>query len=180
MLSLIHDIYANFDQYPTLEVRASFLYISKAFDRVSHEGLLVKLERIEILEILVSLLRSFLGNRFQQVVLNCQCSSWSSVLAGVPQGSILAPLLSPIYINDLPDNLQTTAKLFAGDKSLFSTMYDPNISASQLDSDMKKYSHWAYKWKMIFNPDLCKQAQEVIFSRKTVKKDLDFPHEKSN
>ena len=92
----------------------------------------------------------------------------------------MAPLLFPIYINDLSDNLQTTAKLLADDKSLFSTMYDPNISASQLDSDMKKYSHWAYKWKMTFNPDLCKQAQEVIFSRKTVQKDLGFPHEKSN
>ena len=60
-------------------------------------------------------------------------------------------------------------KLFADDKSLFSTVYEPNISANQLESDLKKISHWAYKWKMNFNPDLSKQAQEVIFSRKTVK-----------
>ena len=60
-------------------------------------------------------------------------------------------------------------KLFADDTSLFSTVYDPNISASQLESDLKKISHWAFKWKMTFNPDLSKQAQEVIFSRKTVK-----------
>ena len=60
-------------------------------------------------------------------------------------------------------------KLFADDISLFSTVYEPNISASQLESDLKKISHWAYKWKMNFNSDLSKQAQEVTFSRKTVK-----------
>ena len=65
--------------------------------------------------------------------------------------------------NDLPENLQSTVKLFADDTSLFSTVCEPNISASQLDSDLKKISHWAYKWKMNFNPDLSKQAQEVIF-----------------
>ena len=102
-------------------------------------------------------------------MLNGQCSSWSSVLAGVPQGSILGPFLFLIYINDLPENLQSTVKLFADGTSLFSTMYDPNISASQLGSDLKKISCWAYKWKMFFNPDLSTQAQEVIFSRKTFK-----------
>ena len=70
LLSIIHDIDANFDHHPTLEVRANFLEISKAFDRVWHEGLLFKFERIEISGNLLSLLRSFLSNRFQQVALN--------------------------------------------------------------------------------------------------------------
>ena len=91
------------------------------------------------------------------------------MLAGVPQGSILGPLLFLIYINDLPEGLESSVKLFADDTSLFSTVYDPNMSADQLDKDLKKISDWAYKWKMIFNPDLSKQAQEVIFSRKTNK-----------
>ena len=81
----------------------------------------------------------------------------------------MKPLLFLICINDLPENLQSTVKLFADDKSLFSTMYEPNISASQLESDLKKIYHWTYKWKMNYNPDLSKQAQEVIFFRKTVK-----------
>ena len=72
-----------------------------------------------------------------------------------------------MIINDLPDYLQSTVKLFVDDTSLFSTVYDPNISASQLESDLKKNCHWAYKWKMTFNPDPSKQAQEVLFSRKT-------------
>ena len=169
LLSIVHDIYASFDQIPTLEVRANFLDISKAFDKVWHEGLLFKLEHIGISGNLLSLLKSFLNNRFQRVVLNGQCSNWSSVLAGVPQGSILGPLLFLIYINDLPEGLESSVKLFADDTSLFSTVYDPNMSADQLDKDLKKISDWAYKWKMIFNPDLSKQAQEVIFSRKTNK-----------
>ena len=147
LLSIVHDIYANFDQHPTLEMRANFLDISKAFDKVWHEGLLFKLERIGISGNLLSLLKSFLSNRFQQVVLNGQCSSWSSVLAGVLQVSILGPLIFLIYINDLSGNLQSTVKLFADD-TLFSTMYEPNISASQRESDLK----------MNFNPDLSKQA----------------------
>ena len=79
------------------------------------------------------------------MVLNDQCSNWSSVLAGVPQGSILGPLLFLICINDLPDGLESSVKLFADDTSLFSTIYDPNISADQLDKDLKKISDWAYK-----------------------------------
>ena len=74
-------------------------------------------------------------------MLNGQCSSWSSVLAGVLQGSILGPLRFLIYMNYLPENLQSTRKLFADNTSLFSTVYEPNISASQLENDLKKFSH---------------------------------------
>ena len=169
LLSIVHDIYASFDQSPTLEVRANFLDISKAFDKVWHEGLIFKLEHIGISENLLSLLKSFLNNRFQRVVLNGQCSNWSSVLAGVPQGSILGPLLFLIYINDLPEGLQSSFKLFADGTSLFLTVYDPSMSADQLDQDLKKISNWAYKRKMIFNPDLSKEVQEIIFSRKSYK-----------
>ena len=79
------------------------------------------------------------------MVLNGQCSNWSPVLAGVPQGSILGPLLFLIYINDLPEGLQSSVKLFADDTSLFSTAYDPNMSADELDEDLKKISDCAYK-----------------------------------
>ena len=73
LLSIVHDIYASFDQSPTLEMRANFLVISKAFDKEWYEGLIFKLEHIGISGNLLSLLKSFLNNRFQRVVLNGQC-----------------------------------------------------------------------------------------------------------
>ena len=71
-------------------------------------------------------------------MLDGKCSSWLSVLAGVLQNSILGPLVFLIYINDLPENLQSAVKLLADDTSLFSNVYHPNISASQLERDLKK------------------------------------------
>ena len=83
--------------------------------------------------------------------------------AGVPQGSTLGPLFL-ISINDLPNGLQCNPKLFADDISLFSTR------TVSLNNDLTKISEWAVKWKININPDLCKQAQELLFSRKTSSK----------
>ena len=118
---------------------------------------------------LLKLFQSFLSDRQQRVVVNGQHSNWAPVLAGVPQGSILGPLLFLIYINDLPDNLESLAKLFADDTSLFSTVRDRSKSAKLLNDDLQKISDWAFKWKMLFNPDVTKQAQEVIFLVKVIK-----------
>ena len=73
--------------------------------------------------------RRFLRNRKQRVVFNGQTSNWENIYAGVPQGSILGPLLFLIYINDLAENLSSNPKLFADDTSLFSAVDDLNISA---------------------------------------------------
>ena len=112
------------------------------------------------------LIHSFLSDRHQRVVLNGQSSKWSHIKAGVPQGSILGPLLFLVYINDLPEGLTTSAKLFADDTSLFSVVHDSAASTAFLNDDLLKISRWAYQWKMIFNPDASKQAQEIVFSRK--------------
>ena len=74
-----------------------------------------------------------------------------------------------IYVNDLPNGLKSECKLFADDASLFSVAHDLNISASDINNDLKLISEWAFKWKMSFNPDSTKQAQDIIFSRKKVK-----------
>ena len=85
-------------------------------------------------------------------------------MSGIPQGSVLGPLLFLIYINDLPDGINSLCKIFADDTSLFSKVYDIHKSASKLNDDLEKISYWAYQWKMHFNPDPNKQANEVIFS----------------
>ena len=99
------------------------------------------------------------------MVLNGKCSQWSPIGAGVPQGSGLGPLLFLVYINDSVDNISSDAKLFADDTSLFTVVYDEDIATEQLNRDLKIIAEWAYRWKMQFNPDVTKQAIQVIFSQ---------------
>ena len=106
----------------------------------------------------------FLKNCQQRVVLNVQFSSWAKVNAGLPQGSILGPLLFFIYINDLPNGLQSNPNLFADNTSLFSTVQGITTSTVSLNNDLKKISEWAAQCKMNFNPNPSKQTQELLFS----------------
>ena len=118
LLAIPHNIYCAFESTPSLETRAVFLDLSKAFDRVWHDGLLYKLDCNGISHTLLDLLRSFLLNEMHRVVLNGKCSNWEFISSGVPQGSILGPLFFLVYINDLADNLKCCIKLFADDTSL--------------------------------------------------------------
>ena len=167
LLSIAHNIYKSFDD--GYEVRGVFLDISKALDKVWHDDLIFKLQENGISGNLLNVLKHFLTNRKQRVVLNGQSSSWTNVKAGVPQGSILGPLFFLIYINDLADGLSSNTKLFADDTSLFSVIHDSVITTLELNSDLSRIKQWAFQWKMSFNPDPNKQAQEVIFSRKLKK-----------
>ena len=110
---------------------------------------------------LLNLLSNFLRNRKQRVVLNEQTSSWADANAGVPQGLILDPLLLLIYINNLDDGFSSNANLFPDGTSLFSDVHNANTTANELNNDLVKISRWAYQWKMSFNLDPSKQAQEV-------------------
>ena len=121
LISITHEIYRAFNCNPSLEVRGIFLDLSKAFDKVWHQGLLFKLESFGIRGKLLNLLEDYLSNRF-------------------PQGSIVGPLMFLIYINDLPDGLNSIAKLFADDTSLFSIVQDPNESAKYLNLDLSVIS----------------------------------------
>ena len=164
LLAITHEIYKFFNAF--LDVRAVVLVISKAFDKVWHQGLLYKMKQNGISGNLLETLTDFLKHQKQRVILNGQNSSWENVEAGVPQGSVLSPLLFLIYINDLPDNLSTNVKLFADDTLLFSVVHNIPTSSCDLYDDFNRVRECAFRWKMSFNPEPSKQAQDVTFSRK--------------
>ena len=88
------------------------------------------------------------------------------LLSQLYQGSVLGPLLFLVYINDLTDTISSTMKLFADDASLFLRVRDVHMCHQTIRSDLGKITDWAHQWKMRFNPDVSKQAVEVIFSQK--------------
>ena len=163
LLSIIHEMQTAFDNISTLDVRGVFLDISKALDKVWHAGLVFKLKSFGVEGELLSLLKNYLQNREQRLVLNGQISGWRKINSSVPQGFVLEPLLFLIYINDLHDGITSMCKIFAGDTYLFSKVLDIDKSVTKLNTDLKKISQWTYQWKMQFNPDPNKQANEIIF-----------------
>ena len=98
----------------------------------------VQIKENGISDKILNIITDFLSVRKQRFILNEPASSWASIEVGLRQGSILGPLLFLIYINDFSNNLSTTAKLFAGDTSLFSIVQSVNTSASHLNSDLRK------------------------------------------
>ena len=167
LISITSNIYESFEKYD--ETRALFLDISKAFDKVWHDGLIFKLKCNGISGNLLNLFENYLQNRYQRVVLNGTTSDWRGITAGVPQGSVLGPLLFLVYINDLTDNISSHMRLFADDSSLFTRVEGVDQTQEKLIEDLQTVTNWAHQWKMVFNPDITKQAIEVIFSVKKKK-----------
>ena len=106
------------------EVRAIFCDISRVFDRVCHKVLLFKLKSAGVSGSLLTWFSDYLNNRKQRVVIPGASSFWTSVKAGVPQGSILGPLLFLLYINNIVENINSSFRLFADDTSLYIIVED--------------------------------------------------------
>ena len=160
LLYLVNEIHEAFEDPKSLEVRAVFLDLSKAFDKVWYDGYGGIYGR------LLKLFENYLHKRKQRVVLNDFSSDYSLIESGVPQASVLGPLLFLICINDLERNIKSNINFFADGTMLFSIVKDPIISANDLNQDLDKICQWAHQWKMEFNPDPTKQATEMLFSCK--------------
>ena len=146
------------------EVQTVFCDISKAFDRVWHKGLLHKLGGIGCSENVLAWFSSYLSGRKQRVVFNGKFSKWVEVLAGVPQGSILGPLLFLIFINDIVKHIGGSIRLFADDISLYIIVDLPEDAARILNADLQTISQWWNAWLVTFNAS---KTLSMIFSRKS-------------
>ena len=133
-----------------LEVRAVFLDISKAFDKVWHDGLIFKLKQNGVSGKLLMFFESYLCNRKQRVMINGSYSDYANIESGVPQGSVLGPLLFLVYINDLEKNIKSNVKFFADGTMLYSVVNDPTITAVDLNHDLGIFinGHISGKWNL--------------------------------
>ena len=166
LLAITHEIYKSFDCNHSLETRVVFLDISKAFDKVWHEGVLFKLKCYGVEGGFYNIFENYLHDRKQRVVLCGQSFSWLNVNAGVPQGSVLGPLLFLIYINDLPENIVSVTKLFADDTSIFSTVYDKAKTNMDLNQNLSTIKNWPFNGKCILTQILPNKPQRLFFLAK--------------
>ena len=132
-----------------------YMDYAKAFDTVPHRRLLHKLSKYEINPKAVSWIENFLGNRTQQVIVQGEESSWKPVTSGIPQGSVLGPLLFVIFINDLPDCVTSEAYLFADDTKIFRVIANEE-DRGELQKDLNQLDTWSKDWLLKFHPQKCK------------------------
>ena len=142
------------------------LDFSKAFDKVNHLKLLQKLQEHGASKQIVSWIQSFLIGRTQSVVVNGKMSDHVPVTSGVPQGSVLGPLLFLLYINDLPDSVTSQVRLFADDTAVYLTIASPT-DCQKLQSDLLALESWEKHWDMEFNPSKC-QVLHITRSKKPI------------
>ena len=153
LLEYLEDITSLYDEgYP---VDVQYLDCEKAFDKVPHRRLLKKLESVGIRGDLLKWIEGFLSNRQHRVCIRGSVSSWKPVHSGVPQGSVLGPLLFVIYINDLVEDLECEASLFADDAKIYRAIRTAD-DAEALRRDMKRLEEWSNKWLLTFNANKCK------------------------
>ena len=152
LISAIHDWAKGINFRSQTDV--ILLDFSKAFDSVPHERLLVKLDFYGIRGKMLNWIRAFLTNRKQKVSVNGVLSSSRPVVSGVPQGSVLGPVLLLLFINDISNSIRSNLRLFADDCVLYkevATQQDCQI----LQQDLHLLSHWSTNWQLSFNVSKC-------------------------
>ena len=170
-----------------MNVDAILMDFSKAFDKVSHQRLAIKLDHYGIRSNLLQWIKSFLANRSQQVLVEGHSSSPAPVTSGVPQGTVLGPLLF-LYLNDMPLKVSSTTRLFANDSQLYRKIKSPE-DAPILQEDLNRLQQWEKGWQMSFNPIKCKvirstrkrnpiKTSSIYIYNKECEQQLGFPKKK--
>ena len=153
LIITIHDLASVLNSKGQTDV--VLLDFSKAFDSVSHKRLFIKLAHYGIKGKLLTWLKNFLTDRTQETVVDGEFSNPCKVTSGVPQGSVVGPLLFLLFINDLPEGLTSKVRLFADDCALYLQLTSED-SPPKLQSDLDRLSAWSSTWKLKFNPSKCR------------------------
>lgn len=160
LLEVLDKWTAALDKGETIEI--AYMDFQKAFDTVPHQRLLAKIRSYGIDGLLSDWLRDFFTNRTQRVVVKGVKSAPSVIESGIPQGSVLGPILFVIFINDLPDDISSSIYLFADDTKIFSKWTPGMADQDKLQDDLNKLEQWTGKWLLKFHPDKCKR---MVMSR---------------
>ena len=136
----------------------NYMDFQKAFDTVPHTRLISKLKSFNIRNDLVNWIEAFITNRRQKVAENEKESNWHKITSGIPQGSVLGPLLFVPYVNDLPELTKSNTFLFTDDIKIFRAITNTN-DQDILQQDLSILEQWSDKWLLKFHPDKCKHME---------------------
>ena len=153
LVDFFHDMFSIYDKSRAVDIL--YLDFRKAFDKVPHKRLMAKVRSLGIIDKVGNWIEYWLSDRKQRVVINGTSSGWREVTSGIPQGSVLGPLLFIIYINDLDLGLVSKISKFANDTKM-GINADSDAAVKQLQEDLRKVGEWSKKWQMPFNLDKCK------------------------
>jgi len=152
LLITTHDLAVIMNNHS--QVDAAVLDFAKAFDKVPHRRLLVKLKHYNLIQQVIGWIKSFLSSRTQRVVVDGYISQEAPVLSGVPQGTVLGPLLFLIFINDITENVSSPIRLFADDCLIYHGIWSPS-DCNLLSKDLDTIVKWSKTWGMMFNIKKC-------------------------
>ena len=133
----------------------AYMDFQKAFDSVPHQRLISKLNSYGISGNLLTWIEAFLSHRRQRVAVNNATSDWAPVTSGIPQGTVLGPILFVIFVNDLPNNVTSETLMFADDTKLLKIIKCDRDSLN-FQSDLDRLHRWSLTWQLKFNPNKCK------------------------
>ena len=170
LLSVLHSIGQKLDTNEQTDI--AYLDLAKAFDSVDHSILLQKLKCYGVTGRLLNWFADYLNNRRQRVVMDGATSQWTPATSGVPQGSILGPMLFVIFINDAPDVINNKAipPLFADDTKLYKNITSVN-DCNQLQETLTHLDTWSQDNNITFNGSKCK-----VLSVTRKKAPISFPY----